>query len=349
MSGVSGSDGQQYLQLSGAFTVENETFYLDALQNISSVYEMRIQQQQSFQKIYIAMVLACALLTYSIAWLLTRPLVKLSKAAKEIAKGNLSYRSRIKTSDEIGALSVDFDYMASQTEKSVSDLKDAMSRQERFTRNFTHELKTPMASIIGYADLLRLQSLTPDEQAEAANYIFSEGKRLENLSLRLLELFVMDKQELALRDTSIGTLIEKVVSSQQAILAKKQIEVSIRCESGTCLMEPDLIWSLLVNLIDNAQKALERGGKLGIVSEMTAEGCRIRVADNGRGIPPETLAHITEAFYRWDKVRSREENGTGLGLALCAKIVELHHGTITFDSAVGAGTCVTVELKEGRI
>lgn len=117
MSGVSGSDGQQYLQLSGAFTVENETFYLDALQNISSVYEMRIQQQQSFQKIYIAMVLACALLTYSIAWLLTRPLVKLSKAAKEIAKGNLSYRSRIKTSDEIGALSVDFDYMASQTEK----------------------------------------------------------------------------------------------------------------------------------------------------------------------------------------------------------------------------------------
>lgn len=67
-------------------------------------------------------------------------------------------------------------------------MKDAMSRQERFTRNFTHELKTPMASIIGYADLLRLQSLTPDEQAEAANYIFSEGKRLENLSLRLLEL-----------------------------------------------------------------------------------------------------------------------------------------------------------------
>ena len=215
--------------------------------------------------------------------------------------------------------------------------------------NPQHELKTPMASIIGYADLLRLQTLNPDEQAEAANYIFSAGKRLENLSLRLLDIFVMDKQDLKLRDTSIRILIGKVVSSKQAMLAEKQVNVSAECEIGTCLMEPDLIWSLLVNLIDNAQKALEQGGQIGIVSEMTAEGCRIRVADNGRGIPSEAMEHITEAFYRVDKLRSHKQNGVGLGLALCAKIVELHNGSITFDSKVGVGTCVTVELKEGRI
>lgn len=123
----------------------------------------------------------------------------------------------------------------------------------------------------------------------------------------------MDKQELALRDTSIGTLIEKVVSSQQAILAKKQIEVSIRCESGTCLMEPDLIWSLLVNLIDNAQKALERGGKLGIVSEMTAEGCRIRVADNGRGIPRRLWRTSQRPFIAGTKCAPGRKMELGLG------------------------------------
>ena len=81
---------------------------------------------------------------------------------------------------------------------------------------------------------------------------------------------------------------------------------------------------------------------------MTAEGCRVQVSDNGRGIPKEALAHITEAFYRVDKARSRAQGGAGLGLTLCARIAQMHNGTISFESIEDHGTTVTVQLKGGR-
>lgn len=122
-----------------------------------------------------------------------------------------------------------------------------------------------------------------------------------------------------------------------------------RCEEGMCMLEPDLVKSLLVNLLDNARKAMDGGGNIYVVSEMLPDGCRIRVLDTGRGIPQEEIAHITEAFYRVDKSRSRAQGGVGLGLSLCSEIVQLHNGTMSFASRVGNGTCVTVELKGGAV
>lgn len=348
VSQVSTPAQQQYLQLSGAIVVGNETLYIDALNDITSIYEMRNEQQSGYQKIYLCMVIACALLTYSISWLLTRPLTKLTWASKAIAAGDLTYRSNVCTNDEIGALSSEFDHMASQMEKSVEQLKDAMERQERFTRSFTHELKTPMASIIGYSDLIRRGALTEDEQGSAANYIFTEGKRLENLSIKLLEIFMTDKSELVMRKTVLSKLIERVVASYQPRLEGTQIKISSSCTDGTCYLEPDLIWSLLVNLLDNAKKALEQEGKIDIVATIEPYGCRICVWDDGEGISPEDIDHITEAFYRVPTTRSGVQGSAGLGLALCEKIVELHHGTMTFQSEVGKETCVTVELKGGK-
>ena len=90
-------------------------------------------------------------------------------------------------------------------------------------------------------------------------------------------------------------------------------------------------------------------GNIYVWQEMLPDGCRVRVLDNGRGIPPEALTHLTEAFYRVDKSRSRAQGGAGLGLSLCNEIVQLHGGTMQFESRVGNGTVVTVELKGGRI
>ena len=115
------------------------------------------------------------------------------------------------------------------------------------------------------------------------------------------------------------------------------------------MLEPDLVKSLLVNLLDNARKSMDGGGNIYVVSEMLPDGCRIRVLDTGRGIPQEEIAHITEAFYRVDKSRSRAQGGVGLGLSLCSEIVQLHNGTMSFASRVGNGTCVTVELKGGAV
>ena len=114
------------------------------------------------------------------------------------------------------------------------------------------------------------------------------------------------------------------------------------------MLDTDFFGSLLVNLIENARKALPAGGVISIRSAMTAEGCRVQVSDNGRGIPKEALAHITEAFYRVDKSRSRAQGGAGLGLTLCAEIAKMHNGTISFESEDDRGTTVTADLKGGR-
>ena len=102
-----------------------------------------------------------------------------------------------------------------------------------------------------------------------------------------------------------------------------------------------------MNLIENARKALTGGGIIRVYSVMTAEGCQVKVSDNGRGIPQTALSHITEAFYRVDKSRSRAQGGAGLGLTLCAEIARMHHGTISFESEENRGTTVIVDLKGG--
>ena len=113
---------------------------------------------------------------------------------------------------------------------------------------------------------------------------------------------------------------------------------------GNARLEPDLVKSLLYNLVDNAAKAMEQEGVIAIRAILISGGCQFQVADNGRGMKPEELDRITEAFYRVDKARSRSQGGAGLGLALCKQIVLLHNGTIQFTSQPGKGTRVTVNL-----
>ena len=205
-----------------------------------------------------------------------------------------------------------------------------------------------MTSLIGYAELLRSGTLTPDEQTEATGYIYSEGKRLENLSRKLLELLVLKRGDLPLVEVSPADLIGELVERLRPLFAKTGVTLSSDCRKGTCYLEPDLVWSLLLNLTDNAQKALVQGGHIRYQCDMLDDGCRIQVADNGRGIPAGALDHLTEAFYRVDKARSRKQGGFGLGLALCQEIALLHNGSIAFANQPAGGACVTVELRGGR-
>ena len=290
-----------------------------------------------------------AAVSWVTSYLLTRPLGTLSRASRELARGNLSYRAPVRSRDEVGQLASDFNRMAGQLEQNVNRIQETMALQERFMADFSHEMKTPMTSIIGYADLLRSQVLTPDEQMDAANYIFSEGKRLEALGLKLLDMLSLDQSKLQLVPASPADLVAGLLEHLKRVYAQKGIALQYRTAEGMCFLEPDLFKTLLVNLMDNARKALDNGGYIYVWQEMLPDGCRVRVLDNGRGIPPEALTHLTEAFYRVDKSRSRAQGGAGLGLSLCNEIVQLHGGTMQFESRVSNGTVVTVELKGGRI
>ena len=156
----------------------------------------------------------------------------------------------------------------------------------------------------------------------------------------------MKKQDVKFVPTDMKSMIENLTSHLQPVYKKKKIDLQCRVEPAVCMIEPDLFSSLITNLLDNARKAIDNGGNIMIVGERIQGYYRIRVFDNGRGMPEEAIKHITEAFYRVDKSRSRAQGGAGLGLTLCKEVIELHGGTIAFASREGNGTCVTVTLKE---
>ncbi|MBR6772417.1 MAG: HAMP domain-containing histidine kinase [Clostridia bacterium] len=338
-------EGRHYIFISGALSANGKGLELTTVTDISRIYSERDELQQACRGVFVLLFIFCGTLAWLLSWWLTRPLTRMSAITKKIAGGDFSARVNVNTKDEVGSLAKDFSYMTEKLEESMNSMKEEMERQERFMGNFAHELKTPMTSVIGYADLIRTQALGEEETMEAANYIFSEGKRLESLSLKLLELLVAKNTKPELVKTDMEQLVVSVVSHLRPIYRENGIILGCKTTAGSWDVDSDLIKSLIVNLADNSRKAMEDGGNVYVVLDWPDGNCRIRVLDNGRGIPEERLSHLTEAFYRVDKSRSRAQGGAGLGLSLCREIVLLHNGSMTFDSRVGNGTCVTVVLK----
>lgn len=336
-----------YLQLCSSMDINTENLdisQMDIVYDITSVYAARAQEQNTFRLLLIAIFVVGSITSMIAASLLTKPLEKLSSLAQHISHGDYSARLHIHSGDEIEALANDFNNMADTIEDNISELHFSMEKQEQFMGSFAHELKTPMTSIIGYADLLRSQNMSEDETNEAANYIFSEGKRLESLSLKLLDLLVVKNQETILTPTDPALAVRNVINVMKPELAKEHITLKSSCRKGCCMMDIDLFQSLIINIIDNARKAIDDNGLIHVAGTIRDDNYVIIIKDNGRGMPPEEITRISEAFYRIDKSRSRAQGGAGLGLAICSKIAEIHQAKIKYKSAVGRGTVVTITL-----
>lgn len=336
-----------YLQLCSSMDINTENLDISQMHivyDITSVYAARAQEQNTFRLLLIVIFVVGSITSMIAASLLTKPLEKLSSLAQHISHGDYSARLHIHSGDEIEALANDFNNMADTIEDNISELHFSMEKQEQFMGSFAHELKTPMTSIIGYADLLRSQNMSEDETNEAANYIFSEGKRLESLSLKLLDLLVVKNQETILTPTDPALAVRNVINVMKPELAKEHITLKSSCRKGCCMMDIDLFQSLIINIIDNARKAIDDNGLIHVAGTVRDDNYVIIIKDNGRGMPPEEITRISEAFYRIDKSRSRAQGGAGLGLAICSKIAEIHQAKIKYKSAVGRGTVVTITL-----
>jgi len=338
-------DGVYLLQIASQFQFGERTMYLESLYDLSPVFVGRQYQQTIYRQYFIVIIVLGAALSWLLSFLMTLPLRRLSRVTRTIASGDLSCRAASGGRDEIGVLASDFNDMTDRLEKNINEMKDTMRRQEEFMGGFAHELKTPLTSIIGYADLLRGHQLSDSDKQDAANYIFMEGRRLEVLSLKLLDLIVLKKRDFTFLPISIAHIVEDATQLVRPVLLKRGVRLKYSCDSGACLIEPDLFMSLLLNLIDNARKAIDGEGEIYIQSHTEAGECKIRITDNGRGIPEDELNKIRDAFYRVDKSRSRAQGGVGLGLRLCDEIAALHGGEISFESELGVGTIVTIKLK----
>ena len=185
-------DGQ-YIQVSGLVETGSVPLSLEVSQDVTQVYTARETQLQIYKVILAFVLTAGSVSALLIAEKLTKPIRQLSDVSKKISDGNLSIRADIHSGDEIELLARDFNRMTDTIEDNMHQMADAMKRQEEFMGSFAHEMKTPLTSIIGYADLMRMEALSKEEQKEACGYIYSEGKRLQNLSLKLMKLLVFEK------------------------------------------------------------------------------------------------------------------------------------------------------------
>ena len=275
------------------------------------------------------------------SWL-TRPIRLLTRATRRMAEGEYDYRARKISDDELGQLTMDFNRMANALEDNIARLEEEIESRENFVAAFAHELKTPLTAIIGYADLLRSHRLDEEKSFLSANYIYTEGKRLEAMSFRLLEIMVTRHGELDLQEVSADMLFQYL---RDMYATNRTMGFRLKYDSAVVQAEPNLIKSVLLNLVDNACKASEPGSVIEIRGFLKKGRYRFVIRDHGMGIPKEEQDKITQAFYMVDKSRSRSRNGAGLGLALCAEILALHKSRLEIASEPGKGTRMSFVLQ----
>lgn len=339
-------DNKYYIHAASPFLAFNDTLYVENYRDITSIFKDRDTQYRTFIYLIPILTAVSAIVVFMITSWLVKPIKQLSRTTKSFAKGDYSKRVKIKTQDEIGQLATDFNHMANHLEQNIEALKDSASRQEIFIGNFAHELKTPLTSIIGYADMMRTKKLSQEQLITSADYIFNEGKRLEALSMKLLELIVLKNHDFTLLPVNMKDFLEKIRGVMLPVFENSGIRLSVHAEASVVILEPDLIQTVCMNLLDNARKAIDGNGYVVLYGKKTKQGYLVSVTDNGKGIDPSQLSKITEAFYMVDKSRARSQGGAGLGLSICSEIVRLHDGTLNFESIPGKGTRVTMYLKD---
>lgn len=172
--------------------------------------------------------------------------------------------------------------MADTISEKIDELKNQGKEAGRFYCFLCiHELKTPLSSFIGYADMLRSTPMTEEETMEAANYIFQQGKRLESLSFKLLELIVTDKQQYQFRMISVERLVNEAVRLTREKREERKIALHLGLEEGEIFGERDLLLSVLVNLLDNSRKAVRTGGRIQILGRNYGKTYELCISDNG--------------------------------------------------------------------
>lgn len=266
-----------------------------------------------------------------------RPIEQINEATKKVALGEYDIELESKREDEIGELTNNFNKM-------THGLKSTENLQKEFINNVSHEIKTPVSSIEGFAKFLKDKNLTQEEREEYASIIIEEAKRLENLTGKILKLSKLNNQEIITnkQEIEVAEQIRKAISLLEPKWSKKDIKINVSLEEKIFLGDEDLIFQVWVNIIDNAIKFSNEGGSIDIKVYEKDGNINVEIKDRGIGMKEEELEKVYDRFYQIDRSHSKE--GSGLGLAIVKRIVELSEGKIEIKSKENKGTTVIVKL-----
>lgn len=338
-------DNKVYMYLGSDIQVSNETIKLLNVYDITSIFSERERQNEYYIKWFIVIMLVYIVTVIIFTKILIDPIKKLNETSKRISNGNYKERTNIKSSDEIGELSKSFDIMTDEIENHILRLENDIKNREEFISDFSHELKTPMTSIMGYSRLLMTDDCDKELQKKSANYIYSECKRLELLSRKLLKLMEIDEIPIELVSIHTEWLKEKINIIMQPLIDNNNL-IWIN-EWETCFIRGDgqLLLDLLKNLVENGIKASEKKLYISINGVKKNDKYIISVTDRGCGIEDSQIEKIVNPFYIIDKSRSKNQGNTGLGLSICDKIAKLHNSNLEIKSELKKGTTISIILE----
>ncbi|WP_032122367.1 HAMP domain-containing sensor histidine kinase [Clostridium amazonitimonense] len=336
-------DNNSYIFVTNPININNKIYTFTYVRNISEIYKEKKDQYIFFFNIYILVCVIFMVFMYFISNYITKPIKKLTEATKRISEGNFSEKVKVNSKDELGSLAENFNLMAEVVDEKINELEKNNIEKQRFINNLTHELKTPLTSIIGYADLLRTTKYNEEIFIDGLNFIYKEGKSLEKLSFKLMDLILLNKEDFKLEKQSIKEITLEVKGLLIPKLNKKNINLVIKGDDFELMMESTLIRVLLSNLIDNAIQASSPNSEVHV--SINKEKYEIEIIDFGIGIPENHLDKIFEPFYIVDKARTRENNGAGLGLSICKGILDIHNGRFKVQSEVTKGTSIKLTFN----
>ena len=297
-----------------------------------------------------SIVLALAL-GYAISWSLIGPVRQMDVRFNEIAAGDFTKQVSVPNRDELGALAANLNHMSDEVGRLYRQVETANRHKSEFLANMSHELRTPLNAIIGFSEVLkeRIFGALNDKQAEYMDDIHSSGHHLLSLINDILDLSKIEagRMDLELSDFDLRASLQSALTLVRERATRHGIALSMDVADGIGVVVADerKLRQVVLNLLSNAVKFTPEGGRVALRALPVDGGVEISVADTGIGIAPEDQAAVFEEFRQVGDSALKHE-GTGLGLALAKRFVELHGGTIRVESATGKGTTFTFSLPE---
>jgi signal transduction histidine kinase len=295
----------------------------------------------------ITILLVSALVGLLFIWFITRKLNVIIQGIQQFQTGNLKTRIPVKTNNELDKIGLAFNEMASTISNNIKELKDTDEFRKELISNVSHDLRTPIASIQGYAETLLIKKDTVDEndKIKYLEIIYSSCERLKKLVEELFELSKLQTNQVKLNREpfSIAELVSDIANKYRIISQKKGISINTFIPKDIPIVEADilLIDRVLQNLIDNAIKFCRKGDYINIdIHRLDTAEVEIKISDSGEGIHQDELPYIFERYYKGKKY----SESTGLGLAIVKKIIDLHSSRINVFSQVGKGTSFVFSL-----
>lgn len=333
------SNIKSYIKNGFLYMAYKDNYTIITKSDISDIYQEKDNQVEFFTKISIAISLSIALILSIIVNFLTKKIKKLNEEVQKIAHGNYNITIPFISHDEIGEFATSISSMAHAIDTNIQKIKNISEQRKIFIGNLTHEIRTPLTSIIGYSSLIKNNKVTDlDKIKNYSSKIYEEGKYIEEIRDKLMNILNLNNSKIKLQKTNISLLFIDYIDELKKLYPNTKFILDIKDKIYQKL-DQTLFKSLVYNLIKNGIDASSDP-----IIKLTLNEELLIIEDNGKGIKKEDIPKIKEPFYTTNKDRNRATSGMGLGLTLCCQIINIHKWTLDIKSTQSKGTKMIIHF-----